>query len=47
MLRRRFNGAQAYNRSLGSSRDWVGERFVRGEVAAEAAVDCTEVRMPE
>jgi hypothetical protein len=25
----------------------VGERSVRGEVAAEAAVDCTEVRMPE
>ena len=25
----------------------VGERRVRGEVAAEAAVDCTGVRMPE
>ena len=25
----------------------VGERSVWGEVVAEAAVDCTEVRMPE
>ena len=25
----------------------VGERSVRGEVVAKAAVDCTEVRMPE
>ena len=27
--------------------DWVGERSVRDEVAAEEAVDFTEVRMPE
>ena len=25
----------------------VGERSVWGEVVAEAAVDCTEVRMPD
>ena len=25
----------------------VGERSIRGEVVAEATVDCIEVRMPE
>ena len=27
--------------------DMVGERRIRGEVVAEAAVDCIRVRMPE
>ena len=48
ILRGKFNGAKriteawAYDYVVG-----VGERRVRGEVAAEAAVDCTGVRMPE
>ena len=30
-----------------SVRKMVGERSIRGEVRAEALVDCMEVRMPE
>ena len=26
---------------------WVGERCMRGETVAQAAVECIEVRMPE
>ena len=26
---------------------WVGERCIRGETVAQAAVECIEVRMPE
>ena len=48
ILRGKFNGAkritEAWDCTLGAV---VGERRVRGEVAAEAAVDCTGVRMPE
>ncbi len=47
MLRRKFNGAEAYNRSLGYPSDMVGERRVTGEASAEAGVDGTRVRMPE
>ncbi len=47
MLRRKFNGAEAYNRSLGYPMDMVGERFVRGEASPEGGVDFTQVRMPE
>ena len=32
---------------LGMTQVMVGERSVRGEVVAKAAVDFTEVRMPE
>ena len=32
---------------LGKSKDLVGERRIRGEVRAEARVDCIRVRMPE
>ena len=32
---------------LGMQQCMVGERRIRGEVAAEAAVDCIRVRMPE
>ena len=35
-------------RSLGyAAMHVVGERRIRGEVGAEAAVDCIRVRMPE
>ena len=32
---------------LGMQKCMVGERSIRGEVIAEAMVDCIEVRMPE
>ena len=32
---------------LGQYLYWVGERPMRGEVVAKAAVDCIGVRMPE
>ena len=32
---------------LGIPQGMVGERRIRGEVVAEAAVDCIRVRMPE
>ena len=35
------------NRSLGYLYGMVGERRIRGEVTAEAVVDCIRVRMPE
>ena len=36
------------HRSLGNVViHWVGERCIRGETVAQAAVECIEVRMPE
>ena len=36
-----------YTPKLRIPQGMVGERSVRSEVVAKAAVDCTEVRMPE
>ena len=47
-LRRRFNGAKTYTEARDDIEDIVvGERCVWGEAVAEAAVDYTQVRMPE
>ena len=46
-LRRKFNGAKLNTEAWDIQMYMVGERSVRGEVAAEAAVDFTEERMPE
>ena len=49
----KLNGQPLYklareDRSLGSMITcWVGERCIRGETVAQAAVECIEVRMPE
>ena len=49
VLRRKFNGAKVYTEAWDGVQKYivVGERSVRGEVKAEALVDCTEERMPE
>ena len=48
-LRRKFNGAKLYTEAWDVELrfNMVGERCMRGEVVAKAAVDCIEVRMPE
>ena len=47
ILRRKFNGAKLYTEAWDVLMYMVGERCMRDEVAAEAAVECIEVRMPE
>jgi len=48
ILRRKFNGAKLYTEAWEyTSGMLVGERRMRGEVVAKAAVDCIGVRMPE
>ena len=49
ILRRKFNGAKLYTEAwdIWIKLYMVGERCMRDEVAAKAAVDCIEVRMPE
>ena len=46
-LRGKYNGAKYATEAWDCLTTVVGERSVRGEVAAGAAVDFTEVRMPE
>ena len=45
--RRELNSARKRSRVLEEALRMVGERRMRGEVVAEAAVDCIRVRMPE
>ena len=50
ILRRKFNGAKLYTEAWDMRffrSCMVGELCMRDEVAAEAAVECIEVRMPE
>ena len=46
-LRGKCNGAKYITEAWDCLKTVVGERRVRGEVAARAAVDFTRVRMPE
>ena len=48
ILRGKCNGAKRITEAWAvHSVHGVGERRMRGEVVAEAAVDCIRVRMPE
>ena len=47
VLRGKYNGAKYLTEAWACVNTGVGERRIRGEVRAEALVDCTRVRMPD